>query len=104
MDGIKGLDGKEEAKKEKPFWHGNGRKVRVEERWMCVGGNEFGISDELVVVDEGAEGGSEDSGESVVSVDSGDGTQGRGEDGGEKKWWSVRWKNVFMMLGCDVLA
>ena len=105
-DAIKGTGekGKGEGKKEKTFWHGNGRKVGVEERWMCVRDDEFGISEELVVVDEGAEGGSEDSGESVGSMDGGYGAQEGSEDGGERKWWSVRWKNIFMMLGCGVMA
>jgi len=107
MKGMKGANGEGEVKKEKPFWHGNGRKVRVkevEQRWMCVGCDEFGIVDELVIVGEGAEEDGEGSEESDGSVDNEDSTQGGGGDGGERKWWSVRWKNVFMMLGCGVLA
>jgi len=108
VDDINGTEGegKGEVKKEKPFWHGNGRKVGVQkqEKWMCVGDDEFGISEELSVVDEGEEGNSEDSGETEGSVDGGDSIQERGEEGGGRKWWSVRWKNVFVMLGCGVLA
>jgi len=102
VDSINGTEGegKGEKKKEKPFWHGNGRKVRVkevEERWMCVGGDEFGIVEELVVVDSESE-------ESAGSVLSNDSTQEGSEHDGERKWWSVRWKNVFVMLGCGMLA
>ena len=98
-DKIKGTgeEGKGEKKKEKPFLHGNGRKVGVEERWMCVGGDEFGISDELVVVDSESE-------ESVSSADDDASTLESGEDGVERPRWSVRWKNVFMMLGCGIRA
>jgi len=99
-----GEEGKGDRKKGKPFWHGNGRKVGVEERWMCVGDDEFGISDELVVVNGDAEGGSEGSEGSVSGLDGEDNAQGRGEDDEGRPWWSVRWKNVFMMLACGVLA
>jgi len=105
---VDGIDGtKERVKKNKPFWHGNGRKVGVngsfKERWMCVGDDEFGISDDLVV-GEGAGEGSEGSEGSVGSEDSNDSTEGRGEYGGERKWWRVRWKHVSVGLGCGVLA
>ena len=95
-DKIKGT--KEQVRKEKPFWHGNGRKVRVkevEERWMCVGDDEFGIGEELIM---------EDSSDSEDSVDSDDGIPERSRYSEERPWWSVRWKNVFRMLGCGVLA
>ncbi|KAH6858865.1 hypothetical protein BKA58DRAFT_444051 [Alternaria rosae] len=98
-NGSKGVKG--ELKGGKAFWHGNGRKVKVEERLLHVNGS--GRDDEFGIVDEGAEEDRVESEASEDSVDSDDSRQEGDEDGEEKPWWSVRWKNIFMMLGYGVL-
>lgn len=62
-NGMRG-SGDEEVKRWKAFWHGNGRKVKVEERLLIVNGSDR--DDELGVVDEVAE---EDRVESEESED-----------------------------------
>jgi len=65
---------------------------------MCVGSDEFGIVDELIIEDTSD---SEDSEDSVHS----DGiTMDGDEESKERPWWSVRWKNILMKLGCGVCA